>query len=81
MDQFTHDVRTANWVKTICKCYECSENQTAKEFLDENGSKKSSIIMGNVRIKSRYEWENVLGSAKNYTEYSVSDKKVDIPSD
>ncbi len=37
MDQITHDVRTAQWAEIVRKCHERPENQTAKQWLDENG--------------------------------------------
>ena len=47
MDQFTHDVRTAHWAEIVRKCHERPENQTAKEWLDENG----------INEKQYYYWQ------------------------
>jgi hypothetical protein len=50
MDQITHDVRTAQWAEIVRKCHERPENQTAKEWMDENG----------INEKQYYYWQRRL---------------------
>ena len=37
MDQIIHDVRTAQWAEIVRKCHERPENQSAQNWLNENG--------------------------------------------
>ena len=37
MDQITHDVRTAQWAEIVRSCHERPADQTAKNWLNENG--------------------------------------------
>ena len=47
MDQITHDVRTAQWAEIVRKCHERPENQSAKNWLNENG----------INEKQYYYWQ------------------------
>ncbi len=47
MDQINHDVRTTQWAEIVRKCHERLEDQTAKEWLDENG----------INEKQYYYWQ------------------------
>jgi transposase len=61
MDQFTHDVRTAHWAEIVRKCHERPENQTAKEWLEENVTnekryyywQRKIIILGSDSVKKK----------------------------
>lgn len=50
MDQITHDVRTAQWAEIVRKCHERPENQSAKNWLNENG----------INEKQYYYWQRRL---------------------
>lgn len=50
MDQITHDVRTAHWAEIVRKCHERPENQSAKNWLNENG----------INEKQYYYWQRRL---------------------
>ena len=50
MDQITHDVRTAQWAEIVRSCHERPDNQTAKDWLTENG----------IDLKQYYYWQRKL---------------------
>ena len=52
MDQITHDVRTAQWAEIVRKCHERLENQSAKQWLDENGINEKRYYYWQRRIRN-----------------------------
>ena len=52
MDQITHDVRAAQWAEIVRKCHERPENQSAKQWLDENGINEKRYYYWQRRIRN-----------------------------
>ena len=52
MDQITHDVRTAQWAEIVRKCHERPENQSAKNWLNENGINEKQYYYWQRRLRS-----------------------------
>ncbi len=51
MDQITHDVRTAQWAEIVRKCHERPENQTAKQWLTDNGIDEKQFYYWQRRLR------------------------------
>ncbi len=52
MDQITHDVRAAQWAEIVRKCYERPEDQTAKDWLNENGIDEKQYYYWQRRLRN-----------------------------
>ena len=52
MDKFTRDVRTAHWAEIVRKSHERPENQTSKEWLDENGINEKQYYYQQRKIRT-----------------------------
>ena len=73
MDQSTHDVRLANWKAVIERCQARPKNQTAKQWLDENG----------ISNKQYYYWlrrVRAAAYAQTTTALLPSEEKEQLPS-
>lgn len=79
MDQFTHDVRRANWLNIVNQCQSRPSDMSVKEWLAENGIKEKAYYYWLRKFRKEAYNQMQLPATANTTEIAFAEVTMPVP--